>query len=195
MPPRPQLSAQLLKLFQAHLGCPGALQARPQRPARSSQLWWAALPGPHTVPTIAESTTAGNGQLGGQVILYCIYLETKTSRSRHVLSEHKAGNQSPWGLNGGAWSPPSRDTEGRAPDCAPGSRNGHVAPTGRGCVARLGDVGVTSSKAQPSTSKHGRVQNEPKQQRTNHNELMLGELRAGLPPKGEQGKAAVRGAK
>lgn len=61
-----------------------------------------------------------------------------------------------------------------------------MAPTGCGCVARLGDVGVTSSKAQPSASKHGWVQNEPKQQRTNHNELMLGELRAGLPPRGEQ---------
>lgn len=52
MPPRPQLSAQLSKLFQAHLGCPGALRARTQRPACSSQLWWAALPSPHTVPTI-----------------------------------------------------------------------------------------------------------------------------------------------
>lgn len=70
-----------------------------------------------------------------------------------------------------------------------------MAPTGLGCVAQLGDVGVTSSKAQPSASKHGRVQNKPKQQRTNHNELMLGELQAGLPPRGEQGKAAVWGSR
>lgn len=68
-------------------------------------------------------------------------------------------------------------------------------PRDAGVWLGWGGVGVTSSKAQPSASKHGRVQNEPKQQRTNHNELMLGELRAGLPPRGEQGKAAVRGAK
>lgn len=59
-------------------------------------------------------------------------------------------------------------------------------PRDAGVWLGLGDVGVTSSKAQPSASKHSWVQNEPKQQRTNHNELMLGELRAGLPPRREQ---------
>lgn len=55
--------------------------------------------------------------------------------------------------------------------------------------------GTWGSQAAKHSPKHGRVQNEPKQQRTNHNELMLGELQAGLPPQGGQGKAAVQGAK
>lgn len=85
---------------------------------------------------------------GGQVIPYCIYLETKTSHSSHVLSKHKAST----GTLGGVWSPPkSRDMEGQSPTCALGSRDSHVAPMGHGCVARLGDMGVTSSKAQPET--------------------------------------------
>lgn len=44
-------------------------------------------------------------------------------------------------------APQEQDTEGQSPTCALGGRNSHVAPTG--CVARLGDMGVTSSKAQP----------------------------------------------
>lgn len=75
----------------------------------------------------------------------------------------------------------------------------HPVPQGAGTATWhpwvCGSAGGRGGHKQQSTAqrlKHGRVQNEPKQQRTNHKELMLGELRAGLPPRGGQGKAAVR---
>lgn len=106
---------------------------------------------------------------------------------------------------GGARSIPSWDTEGQAPSCAPGSRNGHGAPRGWG--GGHGTGGVASSKAQPKAWKHiaagfvrWREQHERKHQKDKSQGASSGgaalrELRAGAStPGADEGKAAFQGA-